>query len=107
LNRLTSGQTKRIHFTILNNSIFATRIALSPNPSTQETTISIDTKSAEVVPEWDLEVYDQGQQLKARKMKIGGKHTTLNTSGWKEGVYIVRANYNGEVLTEKLVVKEQ
>jgi hypothetical protein len=40
-------------------------------------------------------------------MKIGGKHTTLNTSGWKEGVYIVRANYNGEVLTEKLAVKEQ
>ena len=90
----------------------ATRIAVSPNPSTVETTISLETidtdaKSTKALQEWDLEVYNQGQQLKARKQKINGSQATLNTSGWKEGVYIIRAKVNGEVLTEKLVVKEQ
>ncbi len=87
-------------------------LSLSPNPSTVETTISLETiatdaKSTEALQEWDLEVYNQGQQLKARKQKINGSQATLNTSGWKEGVYIIRAKVNGEVLTEKLVVKEQ
>jgi hypothetical protein len=34
------------------------------------------------------------------------KGTTLNTSGWKEGAYIVRALYKNEVITGKLVVKQ-
>lgn len=92
-------------------SCFSYFLSLSPNPSTLETTISIEpastkTKNTEALPEWDLEVYNQGQQLKARTQKIKGRQTVLNTSGWKEGVYIVRAKVNGEVLTEKLVVKE-
>ncbi|MGQ7868304.1 T9SS type A sorting domain-containing protein [Sunxiuqinia sp. sy24] len=87
-------------------------LVVSPNPSTVETTISVEpasaeAKSTEALPEWDLEIYNQGQQLKARKQKIIGSQTTLNTTGWKEGVYIIRAKVNGEVLTEKLVVKEQ
>lgn len=87
-------------------------LSLTPNPSTVETTISLETiatdaKSTKALQEWDLEVYNQGQQLKARKQKIKGSQATLNTSGWKEGVYIIRAKVNGEVLTEKLVVKEQ
>ena len=92
-------------------SCFSYILSFSPNPSTLETTISIEpasakTKNTEALPEWDLEVYNQGQQLKARTQKIKGRQTVLNTSGWKEGVYIVRAKVNGEVLTDKLVVKE-
>ncbi|MGQ7868298.1 S8 family serine peptidase [Sunxiuqinia sp. sy24] len=94
------------------NTCYPYLLSLSPNPSTVETTISVgpasaEAKSTEALPEWDLEIYNQGQQLKARKQKIIGSQTTLNTSGWKEGVYIIRAKVNGEVLTEKLVVKEQ
>jgi hypothetical protein len=40
------------------------------------------------------------------KTKLKDRAYTLNTSSWKDGVYIVRANYNGELLTEKLVVKK-
>ena len=60
-----------------------------------------------VIDDWDLEVYDQSQQLKAKKSKLKGKEYKLNTSGWRDGVYVVRANYKGEVLTGKLVVKGQ
>ena len=30
--------------------------------------------------------------------------TKINTSGWKEGVYIVRAKYKNEILQDKLIV---
>ena len=85
-------------------------LSISPNPSTGETTLTIesDTQESEsmlVIDDWDLEVYDQSQQLKAKKSKLKGKEYKLNTSGWKEGVYIVRVIYKDEVLTGKLVVK--
>ncbi|WP_423126505.1 T9SS type A sorting domain-containing protein [Gaoshiqia sp. Z1-71] len=84
-------------------------LLISPNPSTGETTISIESASAEspdINTGWDLEVYDQSQQLKVKKTKLKGPAYTLNTMGWKEGIYIVRVNYNGELLTGKLAVKE-
>lgn len=84
------------------------RLMLSPNPSTAETIVSIGSTSGESLDanlEWNFEVYDQGFQLKARQTKIIGKEFKLKTSGWKEGIYIVRANYKGKFLTEKLVVK--
>ena len=85
----------------------STTISILPNPTDGQTTIELSSADAQIEDasnEWDLEVYDQSQQLKAKKAKIRGKSTTLNTSGWKGGVYVVRANYNGQLLTEKLVV---
>ncbi len=87
-------------------------LLLTPNPSTSETIVSIESTSSkeertfDETAEWDLEVYDQSQMLKEKKTRLKGREYTLNTSGWKEGVYIVRANYKGKVLTEKLVVKQ-
>ncbi|HKJ40730.1 MAG TPA: S8 family serine peptidase [Sunxiuqinia sp.] len=88
----------------------STTISILPNPTDGQTTIELSSTDAQVDDasnEWDLEVYDQSQQLKAKKTKIRGKSTTLNTSGWKEGVYVVRANYSGQLLTQKLVVGKQ
>ncbi|HKJ41685.1 MAG TPA: T9SS type A sorting domain-containing protein, partial [Sunxiuqinia sp.] len=85
----------------------STTISILPNPTDGQTTIGLSSMDAQIEDasnEWDLEVYDQSQQLKVNKAKIRGKSTTLNTSGWKEGVYVVRANYNGQLLTEKMVV---
>ena len=87
-------------------------LSISPNPSTSETMISIESSSKEAQSfdetlEWDLEIYDAGQMLKQKKNRLKGKGYKLNTSGWKEGVYIVRANYKDELLTGKLVVKKQ
>lgn len=83
-------------------------LLVSPNPASSETTLSIESTSetsSDVNAEWEFEVYDQGQQLKAKKIKINGKSTTLNTSGWKEGTYIVRVKIGKEVISGKLVVK--
>ncbi len=77
----------------------------SPNPATGETTLSIESVSAEKTIdeniEWELEVYAPGQLLKEKKTKLKGSSTILNTYGWQEGVYIVRVKYRDEVLQGK------
>jgi hypothetical protein len=83
------------------------RLTFSPNPSTDETTVSVESTSKESIDanlEWNLEVYDQGRQLKAMKTKLKGKESKLNTSGWREGVYIVLAKIKGQTITGKLIV---
>ncbi len=82
-------------------------LVFSPNPSTNQTTMSIEPKSKEVAfdgeIEWGLEIYRQAA-FKEKKPKLKGKKTIINTSGWKEGIYLVRVQYKGEVLHGKLVV---
>lgn len=83
-------------------------MALSPNPSTGETAITLSADGEKVVNEktsWDLLVFDQFQALKEKKTKLNGKEAKINTSGWKDGVYIVNAIIDGQKVSEKLVVK--
>ncbi len=85
-------------------------IAISPNPTTGETTLSIESTSKEnsvnMNEEWDLEIYDQIQTLKEKKTKLKGNEYKIQTAGWKEGVYFVRVKYKDEILTGQLVVKQ-
>ncbi len=83
-------------------------LAISPNPTTTEATIELVNTSTEKATEeieWNLEVYDAMQSMKAKVEKIKNNKQTLNTQGWKEGVYIVRAIIGKDVVTGKLVVK--
>ncbi|MFV0379041.1 MAG: hypothetical protein ACK5JD_17255 [Mangrovibacterium sp.] len=94
-------------------------LSFSPNPSTDETTISLIQETTDgVAPmsaasaslttdnrEWDLEIYDSFQKLKLKKAKLRGSQFRLNTSGWREGVYVVRAHINNEIVSGKLLVK--
>ncbi len=93
------------------------RLYLSPNPTKGETTVSIGkdataeiTTSTELVfdetAEWDMEVYDNAQNLKEKKTNLKGNSAKLQTAGWKEGFYIVRVKYKDEILTGKLIVKK-
>jgi hypothetical protein len=81
----------------------------TPNPANGETTLTIESKSKENIFDetvgWDLEVYSESQILKTKQTSLRGRNTRIQTNGWKDGVYIVRVNYKGEVLTGKLVVK--
>ncbi len=111
--------SKYIHFNMSVDYCYSFLLAITPNPSAGETTIAIEEeetnghlgdkrshkKEFDMNTNWDLEIYNPSQQLKYKKSKLKGKETRLNTSNWKEGVYVVRAKYNGEVLTGKLVVK--
>lgn len=81
---------------------------ISPNPSTEETTVVLvnDNKEAlAALTEWDYEIYDSMQGLKEKKTKLKGTQAKINTSGWNDGIYIIRAKIGDEVITEKLVVK--
>ncbi|MBV5313518.1 MAG: T9SS type A sorting domain-containing protein [Prolixibacteraceae bacterium] len=83
-------------------------MSISPNPSSSEATLTISTKSGTMVKdniEWDLEVYDSMQALKAKTQRIKGSKQTINTSSWKDGVYMVRAKVGRELVSVKMVVK--
>ncbi|BBE17263.1 autotransporter protein [Aquipluma nitroreducens] len=83
-------------------------LSISPNPITTEATIelvSTSTEKAMKETEWDLEVYDAMQTMKSKVQKIKSNRQTLSTSGWKDGVYIVRAIIGKDVISGKLVVK--
>lgn len=94
------------------------KVVLSPNPATRETIVSIETmeeglslKSGnepafDINEEWEMEVYSETQILKEKKTKLKGNSTKLKTSGWKEGVYIIRIKYKDVILQEKLLVKK-
>ena len=96
-------------------------LMFSPNPTSGETTLSIESgpaqennelKSATISSsfdentEWDLEIYDPSQKLKQQKSSVKGNCTTLQTHGWKDGVYVVRVNYKNKILSAKLVVNQ-
>uniref|UniRef100_UPI003216E0A6 T9SS type A sorting domain-containing protein n=1 Tax=uncultured Draconibacterium sp. TaxID=1573823 RepID=UPI003216E0A6 len=95
-------------------------LAISPNPTSGETTLSIEEGSPEEPTlksastettfdenaEWDLEVYNNMQSLKLKKQKLKGKSTSINTQSWKEGIYMVRVKYKDDIITGKLVVKK-
>ncbi len=95
-------------------------LVISPNPTTGEATVAIEEaaedgeqiKSASTerifdeTAEWDMEVYDNLQNLKLKKDKLKGNSTKIQSSDWKEGVYMVRVKYKDEILTGKLVVKK-
>lgn len=84
-------------------------MSFSPNPSTGETTLTIETTSEDVVfdenAEWEVEIFDQMQVLKEQTTKLKGKENKINTAGWKTGIYLVRLKYKDEYLQGKLVVK--
>ncbi len=89
-------------------------LSLSPNPASHETILAIESTSPEktfdeTVP-WDVEVYSEMQVLRSKQSGLRGQSTQIHTAGMKEGIYIVRVNYNpdgkpGGILTAKLVVK--
>ncbi len=83
-------------------------LLFTPNPSSGETTLSIVSKTNAKVDqliEWDLEIYDTMQSLKAKVQKIKGDRRTINTSLWKDGIYLVKVRIGKEVIGSKLSVK--
>lgn len=81
-------------------------LRLTPNPATDETTLELlDASGIKADVTWDVEVYDQLQILKLKTDKSKKSNFKINTSNWKDGVYIVRVNIGKEIISGKLVVK--
>lgn len=94
----------------INENCGSYRLSFAPNPSMVETTMTIESiGSPQEFNEslsWDVEIFDQTQALKQKKSKLKGKELKINTSGWREGIYVVHVNYDGKDIIGKLSVKE-
>lgn len=67
-------------------------------------TITLDEA---VLPDqvWTLEVYNVANGEKIVTREVSGNSASINTSGWKRGLYIVCATIGKEVLTEKMQIR--
>jgi hypothetical protein len=54
---------------------------------------------------WTLEIYNVATGDKIVTQNVSGRSVSINTSGWKKGLYAARATIDKEVLTEKIQVK--
>lgn len=61
--------------------------------------------SFSLAPEWILEVRNAITGEKVFNQKVTGASYEINTTGWKSGVYAVRAIIGKETKTEKVIVK--
>ena len=67
-------------------------------------TITLD-ESISADQTWTLETINMVNGEKVVTRNVSGNCISLNTSGWKRGIYAVRATIGKEVLTEKIQVK--
>ncbi len=82
-------------------------LSIFPNPASGEVSLTIESLNKNELPlsDWDLEIYDPGLILKEKKTKIKVNNIKINTSGWPEGIYMVRVKFKDEILSGKLIVK--
>ncbi|MDP3912514.1 MAG: C10 family peptidase [Bacteroidota bacterium] len=81
-------------------------LSFTPNPAIDETTLEVlDDSGIQADLAWDVEIYDQLQILKLKTDKAKKSNFKINTSSWKDGVYIVRVNLGKEIISGKLVVQ--
>jgi len=79
----------------------------TPNPATDETLLELKTDDPENVSiddEWVAEIYSQQSLLICKTNKLKDNKYSINTSGWKEGIYYVRVLINDKILFGKFVV---
>lgn len=63
------------------------------------------TKRSIRLDNWTLEVYNATTSNKIYSKVISEKTYTINSSGWKSGVYIIKAVIGDQELSEKVVIK--
>lgn len=100
----TSAKTSKL---VYEPSCFYSMV-LSPNPTESESTITLSNENDAIAvsdKEWELEIYSSDQLLKMKQPRLKGKEYKINTSGWKDGVYIIKVKIEDQTISDKLVVK--
>ncbi|MCM1504518.1 MAG: T9SS type A sorting domain-containing protein [Muribaculum sp.] len=70
-----------------------------------ESASSMLNLQAEEEPDWSVEVVDVLTNERKAVRNVKGTDTVIDTSGWKAGVYAVRALVGDKVFVEKVIVK--
>jgi len=82
-------------------------LSFTPNPTTGETQLEIKTEKIDTYTdgdEWEAEIFNQQFILKHKTIKLKNKTYTINTSGWKEGIYFVRVRVKGKLVFGQFIV---
>ncbi len=83
-------------------------LELAPNPVNNKTEIEVLRSDNQPIGDniiWELEIYDLGMKLKSKSNKIYGKKQKISAQSWKEGIYVIRAYINDEIVTKKFIKK--
>lgn len=78
-----------------------------PNPATDEITMELKTDKIDTFSEgdiWEAEIFNQQMLLMHKTTRLKDKTYTINVSGWKEGVYYVRAKVKDKLLSGKFII---
>ncbi|MBR6945207.1 MAG: T9SS type A sorting domain-containing protein [Prevotella sp.] len=51
-----------------------------------------------------LEVYHSASTKPLISKVVRGNSTSVNTTGWQKGLYVIKANLKGNTLTEKIII---
>lgn len=82
---------------------------ISPNPSSGEVNIFLILKDDEKNfhksnLQWDLELYNNMNQLIIEKKEISSSNITLRIHHLEKGLYFIKIRYNNEILSSKLII---
>ena len=103
----TTGNFLNVSIDNSSNSIHVTITADNDCLERTESLADWVTNTSEMLQRlnWTLEIFNLANGEKVVTQNVSGKSISLNTSGWKRGIYAVRATIGKEVLTEKIQVK--
>lgn len=106
-NNLSSGQEdpRSADSMAITPKIDRTSLTISPNPFTQNTTITFRLRKETIVT---LEVFDIGGRIirsfeVSEPMKAGAYSYTFDASKLRSGVYLCRLNCEGKITMKKMV----
>lgn len=83
-------------------------MSFTPNPTTGETAMELETdklKEYDENAEWEMAIYDDQMIKMQGPIKAKGSKYIIDTSGWKNGLYIVKVKLKDKVLFGKFVVE--
>ena len=89
------------------NSINVTITADNDCLESTESLADLATNTSDMLQrlDWTLEIFNTANGEKIVTQKVSGNFTSLNTSGWNRGLYVVCATIGKEVLSEKVFLK--
>lgn len=105
----SGGATYYLPITTTNDTGYL--MSVTPTGNSIEVSISTcegmnnDARSESGIQDWTLETYNVTTGDKVFGKKVDGSGYTIDTTGWKPGVYAVRAVVGKNVLSEKVIVK--
>ena len=78
-----------------------------PNPSIEHFTISFTEKFNPDTKDKSLEIFNQNMVIKQQLGSFESNEITINTSGWRGGIYYIRLRYNGQYYYYQVKVGRQ